>query len=181
MGNLKNQLKMLALVALLGALLSSVEARYPQLFASSASWAAGSRVHMTVGDRVLPWAKNDKGHHRGIHLAVINPANSEVVAHIAYDTHGSAAETGRLIGAIKHFKGSKVVYMLACGDECVYRVSKTARRAIAGLTGCTNFNGLKYRGAWACLAGNKVRFPKRQSIDGPGKYGVAYVHTNTKN
>merc|ERR1712007_416963 len=154
MGNLKHKSMYLPLVALLGVLVSSVEAAPPRIFAMSSSWEAGSQAVINLNDRVLPRVMNTGGHARGITLVVIDLTTQTVLHHACYDTYGSSSESQRLVSALtNHAKRHKnVAYVLATADEATHRLSTSQRASIKSVTRCDKIMKLGFRDALACIS-----------------------------
>ena len=58
-----------------------------QISASSAGFSAGNFATITINEIPVYMQKNENGHYRGLHIAVINPENGEIVLAQVFDTY----------------------------------------------------------------------------------------------
>lgn len=89
--------------------------------AQSAGLNAGNFAKITVNDAPVEIEKNENGHHRGVHVVIINPSNGKIELAKAYDTYETPHEFENLVFSKRYPAGHIVV--AACKDDCISKMS----------------------------------------------------------
>ena len=84
----------------------------------------GDEVSITINGTQVEVAQNENGHHRGVHIAVIDPSNGEVKTAGAFDTYLTSLKLQEFIarGWAPGF-----IVAAACKDASVSSISKDCK------------------------------------------------------
>lgn len=75
--------------------------------------------------------KNENGHHRGLHIVVINPESGMVESAKAFDTYKSSEGLDKFLDTATI--PDRHIVITACKDDCVTHLSDKAKRWLYNL------------------------------------------------
>ena len=93
--------------------------------AKSAGHDHGNKAFILVHGYQLKIDKNENGHKRGLHIAILNHANGKVITSKAFDTFKSSETLEKFIGENPVADGNMVIAV--CYDECSTNLSTKAK------------------------------------------------------
>ena len=94
----------------------------------SAGFEAGDYARILIDDVEVAVRPNKNGHHRGLHVVVLNPANNEIEWHGTFDTY----YCGDLLDDfIWNELPDGYIVVAACKDEMTESISPVARKWFA--------------------------------------------------
>ena len=101
---------------------------------------------ISVDEKVVEVEENENGHHRGLHIVVINHFSGEVIWAKCFDTYKSSE---RMEAAIKTIPKTSII-AAACQDDCASTMSKTIKEWFASM-GSTEIWNIKFRHSFAFI------------------------------
>lgn len=82
-------------------------------------------THITIDNAKVEIPPNESGHHRGLHVVVINPSSGKISQSQVFDTYESSASFDDFI-IYDVFAGDIIV--AACRDDCFRNLSENAKQ-----------------------------------------------------
>ena len=115
--------------------------------AQSGGFNDGDYGHISINHEEVEMDLNENGHHRGLHIVVINPSNGRVEKAKVFDTYESSE-------AVDEFIKQRIppghIVVAACKDECTNKLSDAVKEWFAKM-GAVGIRDLRYRQGFAFI------------------------------
>lgn len=148
------------------------EKRILILQAMSAGRDAGNLACISMNDVPIKCKENENGHHRGLHIVVINSSNGKVVTAKVFDTYKTSASFNDFIA--KEITTGFIV-VAACKDDCITNLS-TEGKAWFTKMGSREISNLAYRCGFAFIGMSGQQFANERRAKAPGEQvAVTYI------
>ena len=121
--------------------------------ASSAGYLGGCSARITMNEEPISFEQNAHEHHRGLHIAIIDPENGKVISKKVFDTYITSK---RFEAFLKLGIPPGSIVVAAGQDECAEQLSTYVKQWFADM-GSKDVFQLEYRCAFAFIGINGKR------------------------